>query len=206
MGIVLSLLITVPSLSLRPSYLPVYAEVQEPYVYLQSSHVEVSSFYRGVPATAPVTLINGTLLPTRFHWGKVSESAFSTRGPGGGDVAPLAAPEQMLSLLSQPGLCPTVPRKAGPLKGAAHMSGLSLACLQGSPGPCLGRSLRCTQLDLPARDWSSQLLAAQLRHCPWGCRQPALHAKAEGSTSLCFRGSYPLLPITWASQGSLCSL
>ncbi|XP_045055704.2 deleted in lung and esophageal cancer protein 1 isoform X4 [Desmodus rotundus] len=53
------------------SYLPVYAEVQEPYVYLQSSHVEVSSFYRGVPATAPVTLINGTLLPTRFHWGKL---------------------------------------------------------------------------------------------------------------------------------------
>ncbi|KAF6099103.1 DLEC1 cilia and flagella associated protein [Phyllostomus discolor] len=53
------------------SYLPVYAEVQEPYVYLQSSHVEVGSLYEGVPTTAPVTLINGTLLPARFHWGKL---------------------------------------------------------------------------------------------------------------------------------------
>ncbi|XP_037004212.2 deleted in lung and esophageal cancer protein 1 isoform X2 [Artibeus jamaicensis] len=53
------------------SYLPVYAEVQEPYVYLQSSHVEVSSLYQGVPTTVPVTLINGTLLPTSFHWGKL---------------------------------------------------------------------------------------------------------------------------------------
>ncbi|XP_054451839.1 deleted in lung and esophageal cancer protein 1 [Pteronotus mesoamericanus] len=53
------------------SYLPVYAEVQEPYVYLQSSHVKVSSLYLGVPTMAAVTLINGTLLPTRFHWGKL---------------------------------------------------------------------------------------------------------------------------------------
>ncbi|KAM5314310.1 deleted in lung and esophageal cancer protein 1 isoform 2-T2 [Glossophaga mutica] len=53
------------------SYLPVYAEIQEPYVYLQSSHVEVSSLYQGVPATAPITLINGTLLPTWFRWGKL---------------------------------------------------------------------------------------------------------------------------------------
>nr|XP_045758122.1 deleted in lung and esophageal cancer protein 1 [Mirounga angustirostris] len=51
------------------SYLPVYAEVQEPHVYLQSSHVEVTNLYVGVPTKATVTLINGTLLPTRFHWG-----------------------------------------------------------------------------------------------------------------------------------------
>ncbi|XP_060018327.1 deleted in lung and esophageal cancer protein 1 isoform X9 [Lagenorhynchus albirostris] len=52
------------------SHLPVYAEVQEPYVYLQSSQVEVTNLYVGVPTKTPVTLINGTLLPTQFHWGK----------------------------------------------------------------------------------------------------------------------------------------
>ncbi|KAM9187327.1 deleted in lung and esophageal cancer protein 1 [Dugong dugon] len=53
------------------SYLPVYAEVQKPHVYLQSSHVEVSNFYLGVPTKAAIMLINGTLLPTRFQWGKL---------------------------------------------------------------------------------------------------------------------------------------
>ncbi|XP_064133559.1 deleted in lung and esophageal cancer protein 1 [Loxodonta africana] len=53
------------------SYLPVYAEVQEPHVYLQSSHVEVSNLYLGVPAKVAITLINGTLLPTGFQWGKL---------------------------------------------------------------------------------------------------------------------------------------
>ncbi|XP_016051691.1 PREDICTED: deleted in lung and esophageal cancer protein 1, partial [Miniopterus natalensis] len=53
------------------SYLPVYAEIQEPYVYLQSSQVVVSNLYLGVPTKATITLINGTLLPTRFHWGKL---------------------------------------------------------------------------------------------------------------------------------------
>ncbi|XP_045392550.1 deleted in lung and esophageal cancer protein 1 isoform X1 [Lemur catta] len=53
------------------SYLPVYAEVQKPHVYLQSSQVEVSNLYLGVPRKAAVTLINGTLLPTRFLWGKL---------------------------------------------------------------------------------------------------------------------------------------
>ncbi|XP_007943944.1 deleted in lung and esophageal cancer protein 1 [Orycteropus afer afer] len=53
------------------SYLPVYAEVQKPHVYLQSSHMEVSNLYLGVPTKAAITLINGTLLPTRFQWGKL---------------------------------------------------------------------------------------------------------------------------------------
>ncbi|XP_062970663.1 deleted in lung and esophageal cancer protein 1 [Cynocephalus volans] len=53
------------------SYLPVYAEVQKPHVYLQSSQVEVSNLYLSVPAKATITLINGTLLPTQFHWGKL---------------------------------------------------------------------------------------------------------------------------------------
>uniref|UniRef100_A0ABK0LUT3 DLEC1 cilia and flagella associated protein n=1 Tax=Rattus norvegicus TaxID=10116 RepID=A0ABK0LUT3_RAT len=53
------------------SYLPVYAEVQQPHVYLQNSHVEFSNLYLGVPAKSKTMLINGTLLPTRFHWGKL---------------------------------------------------------------------------------------------------------------------------------------
>ncbi|XP_014701250.1 deleted in lung and esophageal cancer protein 1 isoform X1 [Equus asinus] len=53
------------------SYLPVYAEVQEPHVYLQSSQLEVSNLYLGVPTKTTVTLVNGTLLPTHFHWGKL---------------------------------------------------------------------------------------------------------------------------------------
>uniref|UniRef100_A0A452FIH2 DLEC1 cilia and flagella associated protein n=1 Tax=Capra hircus TaxID=9925 RepID=A0A452FIH2_CAPHI len=55
------------------SHLPVYAEVQEPYVYLQSSQVEVPNLYLGVPTKMAITLVNGTLLPTHFHWGKVHE-------------------------------------------------------------------------------------------------------------------------------------
>ncbi|XP_048190439.1 LOW QUALITY PROTEIN: deleted in lung and esophageal cancer protein 1 [Perognathus longimembris pacificus] len=53
------------------SYLPVYAEVQAPHVYLKHSHVEVANLYLGVPTKTPILLINGTLLPTRFHWGKL---------------------------------------------------------------------------------------------------------------------------------------
>ncbi|KAM5280061.1 deleted in lung and esophageal cancer protein 1 [Ctenodactylus gundi] len=53
------------------SYLPVYAEVQEPQVYLQKSHIEISSLYVGVPTKSTITLTNGTLLPTQFHWGKL---------------------------------------------------------------------------------------------------------------------------------------
>ncbi|XP_006869246.1 PREDICTED: deleted in lung and esophageal cancer protein 1 [Chrysochloris asiatica] len=53
------------------SYLPVYAEVQRPHVYLQSSHMEFSDLYLDVPTMAATTLINGTLLPTQFQWGKL---------------------------------------------------------------------------------------------------------------------------------------
>ncbi|XP_060036598.1 deleted in lung and esophageal cancer protein 1 isoform X1 [Erinaceus europaeus] len=53
------------------SYLPVYAEVQKPHVYLLNSFVEVSNLYVGVPTKAVITLINGTLLPTQFYWGKL---------------------------------------------------------------------------------------------------------------------------------------
>ncbi|XP_073916120.1 deleted in lung and esophageal cancer protein 1 isoform X2 [Castor canadensis] len=62
------------------SYLPVYAEIQEPHVYLKSSQVEVSNLYLRVPTKSTITLINGTLLPTRFHWGKLlgDQAAFCT--------------------------------------------------------------------------------------------------------------------------------
>ncbi|XP_031199862.1 deleted in lung and esophageal cancer protein 1 isoform X2 [Mastomys coucha] len=53
------------------SYLPVYAEVQQPHVYLQNSHVEFSNLYLGVPTKSNIMLVNGTLLPTWFHWGKL---------------------------------------------------------------------------------------------------------------------------------------
>ncbi|XP_045153607.1 deleted in lung and esophageal cancer protein 1 [Echinops telfairi] len=53
------------------SYLPVCAEVQAPHVYLQSSQVQLSTLYRDVPTKAVVTLVNGTLLPTRFQWGNL---------------------------------------------------------------------------------------------------------------------------------------
>jgi hypothetical protein len=55
------------------SYLPVYAEVQQPHVYLKNSHLEFSNLYLGVSTKSRTTLVNGTLLPTRFHWGKVTE-------------------------------------------------------------------------------------------------------------------------------------
>ncbi|XP_069417571.1 deleted in lung and esophageal cancer protein 1 isoform X2 [Ovis canadensis] len=53
------------------SHLPVYAEVQEPYLYLQNSQVEVPNLCLGVPTKMAITLVNGTLLPTHFHWGKL---------------------------------------------------------------------------------------------------------------------------------------
>nr|XP_036870419.1 deleted in lung and esophageal cancer protein 1 isoform X6 [Manis javanica] len=82
------------------SYLPVYAEVQEPYVYLQSSQVEVSNLYLGVPTKATITLINGTLLPTCFHWGKLlgHQASFCTAkvSPRRGTLGP--SEERQLSL------------------------------------------------------------------------------------------------------------
>lgn len=101
-------LISIPVISLCSSYLPVYAEVQEPHVYLRSSHVEVTNLYLGVPTKATVTLINGTLLPTRFHWGKVSElevsgtgsAALSIRGLCREGCCPPGAPQNRGSLLS----------------------------------------------------------------------------------------------------------
>ncbi|XP_019063818.1 deleted in lung and esophageal cancer protein 1 isoform X3 [Fukomys damarensis] len=62
------------------SYLAMYAEIQEPHVYLQSSQLELSSLYPDVPTKSTVTLANSTLLPTRFHWGNLlgNQAAFCT--------------------------------------------------------------------------------------------------------------------------------
>ncbi|KAM6177157.1 deleted in lung and esophageal cancer protein 1 [Erethizon dorsatum] len=62
------------------SYLAVYAEIQEPHVYLQSSQVELNRLYLDVPTKSTLMLINSTLLPTRFHWGKLlgDQAAFCT--------------------------------------------------------------------------------------------------------------------------------
>ncbi|XP_063115788.1 deleted in lung and esophageal cancer protein 1-like [Cavia porcellus] len=60
-----------PFMSLHSSYVAVCAEIQEPHVYLQNSQVELSSLYLDVPTKSTLSLINSTLLPTRFHWGKL---------------------------------------------------------------------------------------------------------------------------------------
>nr|KAF6473888.1 DLEC1 cilia and flagella associated protein [Rousettus aegyptiacus] len=82
------------------SYLPVYAEVQKPHVYLQSSQVEVSNLYLGVPRKTAITLINGTLLPTQFRWGELlgHQASFCTAkvSPRSGILGP--SEELQLSL------------------------------------------------------------------------------------------------------------
>ncbi|XP_068940687.1 deleted in lung and esophageal cancer protein 1 [Petaurus breviceps papuanus] len=55
----------------EPSYLPVYGEVQRPHVYLMSSQLVLRNMYFGIPTEATITLFNGTLLPTKFLWGKL---------------------------------------------------------------------------------------------------------------------------------------
>lgn len=76
-------------------------------MYLQSSQVEVTNLYLGVPTKTPVALINGTLLPTQFHWGKVGEPTLSGPRPatlsprglcGGGRCPPDTAQNRLLPL------------------------------------------------------------------------------------------------------------
>ncbi|XP_043741750.1 deleted in lung and esophageal cancer protein 1 isoform X3 [Cervus elaphus] len=82
------------------SHIPVYAEVQEPYVYLRSSQVEVTDLYLGVPTKMPITLVNGTLLPTCFCWGKLlglqADVCTVTVSPRHGTLGP--SEERQLSL------------------------------------------------------------------------------------------------------------
>ncbi|XP_043298221.1 deleted in lung and esophageal cancer protein 1 isoform X4 [Cervus canadensis] len=82
------------------SHIPVYAEVQEPYVYLRSSQVEVTDLYLGVPTKMPITVVNGTLLPTCFCWGKLlglqADVCTVTVSPRHGTLGP--SEERQLSL------------------------------------------------------------------------------------------------------------
>lgn len=186
-------LINMPFVSSCPSYLPVYAEVQEPYMYLQSSRVVVSNLYLGVPTKADITLINGTLLPTRFHWGKVSEPS-ALEAPAEGDTAPQAPPEQMLSLPST--ACPlsTVPRKAGPLERVAHLVWLFLDSPSGKASS-LPEEPQVHRARPPGPCWSTQWLGAPMRHCLRAARACSA-CQGTWATYLCLRGSCSLLPIT----------
>ncbi|XP_069929111.1 deleted in lung and esophageal cancer protein 1 isoform X4 [Oryctolagus cuniculus] len=87
------------------SYLPVYAEVQGPHVYLRSSQLEFSNLFRGAPARAAVTLVNGTLLPTRYHWGKLlgqqAEFCSAEVCPRGGLLGPREERQLRLELTTQ---------------------------------------------------------------------------------------------------------
>lgn len=128
-----------------------YAEVQKPHVYLQSSQVEVSNLYLGVPRKATIRLINGTLLPTQFQWGEVSVATLSAPGlqPSApeahveADIAPrIPYPQsRCLAASSTAFLWPTVPIKAGLFEGAAQRVWLFLAGFQRIPVPCLRMSL-----------------------------------------------------------------
>ena len=110
-------------------------------MYLQSSHVEVTNLYLGVPTKTTVILTNGTLLPTRFHWGKVSELAPSGTGSAAlstrahveralPPVAPQGAPQNRGSPLSLGLLlAPWCSYMLGSLKEQHIWSVFSLPCL-----------------------------------------------------------------------------
>lgn len=142
-------------------------------MYLQSSQVELSNLYLGVPTKAPLTLINGTLLPTEFHWGKV-------RAPGPQPAAPGTQLERgVVPQGASQNRCPTPPTawllshralKAGLPEGATPLIWFSLVLLSESPdSPAKKEAVRTARL--PPRvacDRSTQLLGAQLGHCHWG--------------------------------------
>lgn len=167
-------------------------------MYLQSSQVVVSKLYLGVPMKADITLINGTLLPTRFHWGKVSEPP-ALEAPGEGGTAPQAPPEQILSLPSTAHPLSTGPRKAGPLKGVAHLVWLFLD-LPSRKASSLPEESQVHRARPPGPCWSTQLLGAPMRHCP---RAAGARSACQGTwaTFLCLRGSCLCSPSPWF-QGS----
>ncbi|XP_050996394.1 deleted in lung and esophageal cancer protein 1 [Acomys russatus] len=118
------------------SYLPVYAEVQEPYVYLQNSHMEFSSLYLDVPTKLSVMLVNGTLLPTRFHWGKLlgPQAAFCTVtiSPKRGLLGPSEERQVILELTAH------TLEKLTDLVLPCHVSGMEKPLALGISGKPLG--------------------------------------------------------------------
>ncbi|XP_051058224.1 deleted in lung and esophageal cancer protein 1 [Phodopus roborovskii] len=124
------------------SYLPVYAEVQQPYVYLQSSHVELSDLYLGVPTKSTIMLVNGTLLPTRFHWGKLLGAQASlctvTISPRRGLLGP--SEERQLSLE----FTANTREKLIDLALPCHVSGMEKPLALGISGTPLGLRVTVT--------------------------------------------------------------
>ncbi|XP_041533320.1 deleted in lung and esophageal cancer protein 1 [Microtus oregoni] len=124
------------------SYLPVYAEVQQPYVYLQNSHMEFSNLYLGVPIKSTVMLVNGTLLPTRFHWGKLlgAQAALCTVtiSPKRGLLGP--SEERQLSLEFTAHTQETLTDLALP----CHVSGMEKPLALGISGKPLGLRVTIT--------------------------------------------------------------
>ena len=49
-----------------------YAEVQSPATCLMQCEITIPTVYKGVPVMAIAKLLNQTLMPTAFEWGKVS--------------------------------------------------------------------------------------------------------------------------------------
>lgn len=167
-------------------------------MYLQSTQVELSNLYLGVPTRATVTLLNGTLLPTEFHWGQVRAPGPqpSTRGPAGGGAVPRGA--------SHPSHClARVPQS--PESWAPRRSGTAGLVFPG-PADSPAEKEAVHTAGLPPSvgcDWSTQLLGAQLGHCPWGSWEPGLRAVGEDSTFLRTRGSCLLPPLVLGLPGRL---
>ncbi|XP_021361346.1 deleted in lung and esophageal cancer protein 1-like isoform X1 [Mizuhopecten yessoensis] len=68
------------------------AEVQEPRVCLASCEVCMDDVYKGVPVLCQATIINQTLIPTSFSWGKIqgghAEDCVVELDPQCGELAP----------------------------------------------------------------------------------------------------------------------
>ncbi|KAK5849638.1 hypothetical protein PBY51_013957 [Eleginops maclovinus] len=74
-------------------HLSVRADVQTPQVCLLSCELLLSELYMGVPARAPVTLFNQTLLPSHFSWraklqGKQADVCTASFEPSSGTLGP----------------------------------------------------------------------------------------------------------------------
>ncbi|XP_076985910.1 deleted in lung and esophageal cancer protein 1-like isoform X3 [Tamandua tetradactyla] len=124
------------------SYLPVYAEVQKPHVYLQSSQVEISNLYLGVPTKTTITLINGTLLPTRFQWGKLlghqSGLCTVTVSPRRGTLSPSEERQLVLELTTQ------TQEMLTDLALPCHVSGMKKSLILGISGKPQGLQVTIT--------------------------------------------------------------
>ncbi|XP_052042966.1 deleted in lung and esophageal cancer protein 1 [Apodemus sylvaticus] len=152
------------------SYLPVYAEVQQPHVYLQNSHIEFSNLYLGVPTKSKTMLVNGTLLPTRFHWGKLlgaqADLCTMTVSPRHG----LLGPSEELHLCLE--LTAHTEEKLTDLVLPCHVSGMEKPLALGISGKPLG--LQVT-ISISVVDSDGSSAASSMReelHLDFGSKVP----------------------------------